>query len=277
MTIGTKETIAIAIMAVASWHGLSMGATRDSGMTPTSQRAQSEKEQIVSTPTENNLPGNRMVTGRVKDIRGGQMEIDIGNPESLYVPLQPAKDKRQTFMVGDAIVITLNDHNAIVDYHRSNEPSHHKVIKGRLTTPLTVGLDKAVIETDLGTQSFMVAQRAKGKLTAIPVGAEALFMTDETGLLVDAQLTSTAAVRESAHNNKARIKGAHEQVRAVFQGMSGNDRIKISTEQGSEREVPFWPPLEKLDRLQPGQEVVLLMDDQGYVLEVASPDVAPSK
>ena len=278
MTTTTKQTFVFTIVVMVGGADLANVAAGDSGTIPTvrdQNAAPKTTERVVNEATENNLAGNRMVTGRVKDIRGGQLEIDIGNPESLYIPLQPAKDKRQTYKVGDAIIVTLNDHNAVVDYHHPCEQSHHQVIKGRLTTPLAVGLDKAIIETDQGTQSFMVAERAKGKLTAIPVGADVLFMTDETGLLVDAQLASPDAVRESAHNNKARIKGAHDQVRAIFQGMSGNDRIKIATEQGTQREVPFWPPLSKLERLRPGQEVVLLMDDQGYVLEIASPDVPP--
>ncbi|HEY7534021.1 MAG TPA: hypothetical protein VH681_14715 [Nitrospiraceae bacterium] len=231
------------------------------------------KDQVISETTESHLPGNRLVAGRILSIRGNQMEIDIGNVKSLYVPLRPANEKGQTFEVGQPIIVTLNDHNAIVDYHHPNERSDHHVYRGKLTTPLTVGLDKAVVETKEGTKSFVVTERAKGKLTAIPVGVEAFFLADESGQLVDAQLASAEAVRESAENNKARIKGAHEQLRATFKG-KGQDTLKIA-EAGKEREVPYRPPLEKLDRLKPGQDVVLLMDDQGYVLEIATPDVPP--
>ena len=78
------------------------------------------------------------------------------------------------------------------------------MVRGKLSTPLTVGLDKAVIQTEQGTKTFTVAERAKGKLTAIPVGADAFFLADETGQLVDAQLASKQAVQESPDNNKAR-------------------------------------------------------------------------
>jgi hypothetical protein len=249
------------------------------------QGVQHQKEQVISEATGSNLPGNRMVIGRIKNIRSEEMEIDIGNVQPLYVPLKSAGMKGETFKSGDPIVVTLNDHNAIVDYHHPNEASHHQVLRGRLKTPLTVGLDKAVIETDQGVKTFMVIERAKGKLTAMPVGADLLFLTDETGQVVDAQLASKQAVHESAENNKARIKGAHQQVRAVFKGAEqpsrsgpdgGEGRLKIF-EQGRERVVPFRPPLTKLERLQPGQDVVLLMDDQGYVLEIATPDVAPGQ
>lgn len=238
------------------------------------QRGPSIREEATSEATENRLPGNRRVTGHVKDIRGEQMEIAIGNLQPMSVPLKMATDKGQTFKPGDEIVVTLSDHNAIVDYHHPNEASHHQVIRGKLSTPLTVGLDKAVIETDHGTKTFLVAERAKGKLTAIPVYAEVLFLADETGRLVDAQLASADAVHQSGLNNKARIKGAHEQLKAVYLGKAGEDRMKITAE-GQKREVPFRAPLRKLDRLKLGQEVVLLMDDAGYVMEVSTPDLMP--
>lgn len=255
-------------------HASAMGGTTSASAE--GQKLGESKEQVVTEPTQNQLPGNRLVTGRILSIRSNQMEIDIGNVKSLYVPLRPAQVKGQTFEVGQPIIVTLNDHNAVVDYHHPNERSDHQVLHGRLTTPLTVGLDKAVIETKDGTKTLMVTDRAKGKLAAIPVGVDAYFLADESGQLVDAQLASTEAVRESGQNNKARIKGAHEQVRATFKGQGGEGKLKIA-EAGKEREVPFRPPLEKLDRLKPGQDVVLLMDDQGYVLEIATPEVTPAR
>jgi hypothetical protein len=106
------------------------------------------------------------------------------------------------------------------------------------------------------------------------VYAEVLFLADETGRLVDAQLASADAVHQSGLNNKARIKGAHEQLKAVYLGKAGEDRMKIAAE-GQTREVPFRAPLRKLDRLKLGQEVVLLMDDAGYVMGVSTPDLMP--
>lgn len=239
-------------------------------------RGPSNREEATSEATANSLPGDRRITGKVKEIRGNQMEIAIGNLQPLFVPLKMAADKGQTFKAGDEIIVTMNDHNAVVDYHHPDEVSKHQVIRGKLSTPLTVGLDKAVIETEQGTKTFPVAERAKGKLTAIPVGVEVLFMADETGQLVDAQLSSAESVHQSAENNKARIKGAHTQLRAVYQGKTGTDRLKI-TDQGQEREVPFRGSLPKLERIQPGQEVVLLMDDAGYVMEISSPDLKPAR
>ena len=110
------------------------------------QRGPSIREKATSTATENRLPGDRRVTGRVKDIRGDQMEIAVGNLQTMSVPVKMATDRGETFKPGDQIVVTLNDHNAIVDYHHPDGASHHQVIRGKLSTPLTVGLDKAVID-----------------------------------------------------------------------------------------------------------------------------------
>lgn len=237
-------------------------------------------QRVVTEPTDQLIPGNQLVLGRIKNIRSDQIEVDIGNLQPLFVPLKPAQQKGQTFKPGDAIVVTISDHNAVVDYHHPGERSHHQVLRGRLTTPLTVGLDKAIIKTQQGDQPFVVAERARGKLSAMPVGPELLFLADETGQLVDAQLASKEAVQESAENNKARIKGAHRQMRAIFKGVEspsdgGEGRLKI-VQRGREQQVPFHPPLDKLDQLKSGQDVVLLMDDQGYVLEIATPNIAPN-
>lgn len=279
--ISRQTIILVAALAIVMGDAAVFGAQDSSGTSGSQSRPKGAGqdlggERIISEPTDNLLPGNRLVLGRINDIRSDQIEIDIGNPQPLYVPLKPAQEKGQTFKAGDPIVVTLNDHNAVVDFHAPGEESHHQVLRGKLSTPLTVGLDKAVIETDQGKKTFTVADRAKGKLTAIPVGVEALFMADETGALVDAQLASREAVQASAQNKKARIKGAHEQVRAVFEGTGEGDHIKIS-EQGRERQVPMRPPLPKLEHLKQGQEVVLLMDDQGYVMEIATPEMQPSR
>ncbi len=278
-----RQTIMIAVLAlVLGETNIACSASSSQRESTSSQRGMElGTERVVSEPTDNLLPGNQLVLGRINNIRSNQMEIDIGNPQPLFVPLKPAQQKGQTFKPGDAIVVTINDHNAVVDYHHPEEVSHHQVLRGRLKTPLTVGLDKAVIETQQGDKSFIVADRARGKLSAMPVGPELLFMADETGQLVDAQLASKQAVQESAELNKARIKGAHRQMRVIFNGVEapsadGEGRLKI-IEQGREQKLPYRPPLDKLDRLQAGQDVVLLMDDHGYVLEIATPEVAPTR
>jgi len=236
-----------------------------------------EHETTVSKVTRDHIPGERLVDGRITAIRADQIQVNIGNPEPLYLPLKPAVDKGLEFHVGDPIVVAMNDHNAVVDYHQGKGQSNHRVIKGQLIEPLTVGSDKAVVRSGDGEQSYQIASRARGKLGAMPIGADAIFLADETGQLVDAQLGSEEAVHQSAINNKAaRVKGAHEQVRAVYMGTAPENRIKVTLPPDKEERIlPIRPPLQKLDRLKDNEAVVLLMDDEGYVVEIATPDVAP--
>lgn len=231
-------------------------------------------EQAISTITRDLIPGNRLVAGRVKEIRGEQILIDIGNPQLLYIPHKPAQEKGQVFKEGDHIVVVMNDHNAVVDYHHIGAQPDHQVIIGSLSTSLTVGLDKAVIKTDTGERTYEIASRARAKLGAVPIGVTAVFLADETGQLVDAQLVSAEAVKASSENNKSNVKGAHAQVRALYRGRTERS-VKVAIEKQGEREMPIRPPLQKLDRLQAGQEIVLLVDDEGFVIEIATPDLPP--
>lgn len=121
-----------------------------------------------------------------------------------------------------------------------------------------------------------MAERAKGKLDAIPIGVEVWFIADETGALVDAQLGSQQAVQESARNNKARLLGAHEQHRAIFQQVEPSGHLRVM-EEGHIRDFPVRPPLPTVDPLQRGQEIVLLTDNDGYVLEIATAPIDPDK
>jgi hypothetical protein len=234
------------------------------------------QEQAAHQPSTTLIPGDRIILGRVIAIKSQELEVDIGHLQRLYLPLKPSSEKHEDFKVGDPVLVTMNDHNAVVDYHHPSEPSHHQVFKGRLTTPLTVGSDKAVIATDAGTKTFLVAERAKGKLDAIPVGAEVWFLADETGLLVDAQLGSQQAVEESARNNKARLLGAHAQHRAIFQQVEPNGHLRVM-EAGQVRDFAVRPPLPMVDQLKAGQEIVLLTDTDGYVLEIATAPSAPGQ
>ncbi|MDQ6735429.1 MAG: hypothetical protein M3Z35_15150 [Nitrospirota bacterium] len=237
-----------------------------------------EHETAISRVTKGHIPGERLVEGRITAIRSDQIQVNIGNPEPLYLPLKPAIDKGLKFQVGDPIVVAMNDHNAVVDYHHGKGESKHQVIKGQLVEPLTIGLDKAVVRSQGEERSYHIASRARAKLGAMPIGADVIFLADETGQLVDAQLGSEEAVHQSAINNKAgRIKGAHEQVRAVYMGTVQVDRIKVALiPEKTEKVLPIRQPLPRLDHLKDNEAVILLMDDEGYVVEIATSNVLPT-
>ncbi len=218
------------------------------------------------------MPGNRTVIGTVQAIRGGQIEVDIGHPQPLFLPLKPGLDKDQTIREGDSIEITMNDHNAVVDYHPSRDRDRaHTVLHGRISEPLTVGHDKAILQTQEGERGYAVASRARSKLSAIPVGVDALFLLDETGQIVDAQLAGEQA--EDQPGLKPPIKGAHRRIEAIHLGTPDQEHIRVRlSKDGSEREFPVRTPIQKLDTLKDNEPVILLVDSKGYVVEIATPE-----
>ncbi|MEP6887564.1 MAG: hypothetical protein ABI945_04495 [Nitrospirales bacterium] len=237
-----------------------------------------EPDTAISQITQENIPGERLVEGRVTAIRSELIVIDIGNPEPLYVPLRPALEKGMFFRVGDAIVVTMNDHNAVVDYHHAGGQSHHQIIRGMLVEPLTVGQDKAVVRTRDGEHTYRIASRARAKLGAMPMGTDIVFLADETGQLVDAQLASAEAVHQSALNNKAgRLTGAQTQVPAIFKAAATTTHEMTVTVLPDHEEsvLRFRPPISKLKELHINQHIILLMDEEGYVVDIASPELKP--
>jgi hypothetical protein len=220
------------------------------------------------------IPGDWVVTGKVKSVRSAQVEVDIGNPEPLYLPLKSAVDKGFEPKPGDRLEIVLNDHYAIVDYHPAvGKEQEHVIIKGQLALPLTVGMDKATLRSGDGELSLPVASRARSKIAVIPLKTDAIFLVDETGQIVDAQIMSERGERESARNQKPPVTGAHRRVEATYLGMADEETVRVKTKDGKVRILPFRPPLDKLDRLKDSQKVTLLVDSEGYIEEIATPDV----
>ncbi|MDQ6732579.1 MAG: hypothetical protein M3Z35_00460 [Nitrospirota bacterium] len=239
-----------------------------------------EHDTAISTTTNEHLAGERFVDGRITAIRSEQIIVDIGNPQLLYLPLKPALDKGLVFQIGDAIVVTMNDHNAIVDYHHARGESHHQVIHGQLLEPLPVGQDKAILRTSEGEQSYPIASRARGKLGAMPVGADLVFLTDETGQLVDAQLASENAVYQSSLNNKAaRLTGVNQRVKALYKKTKpGTHEITVVIPPDDKEQVlAFRPPLAILQELKANQPVVLLLDKEHYVVDIATSSPPPEE
>ncbi|BFU94943.1 MAG: hypothetical protein NTNFB02_16650 [Nitrospira sp.] len=136
------KTIHVArVLAVGITVGVSAGAAIGAGFEPAAGESPSgtvpigNREQVITQQTKTQLAGNRLVTGHVKDIRGNQMEVDIGNPKALYIPLKPTTDKGHTFKPGELVVITLNDHNALVDFHHQGETLRPQIYVLEIATP----------------------------------------------------------------------------------------------------------------------------------------------
>ncbi len=222
------------------------------------------------------LGGERVVLGHVVEVRSGQARIDMGTGQDRFVPMGVRKDKRlPDLKEGDLVEITVNDQNLIVDVHLPGEVSRHRIVSGKLAGPLETGHETAVIKTPDGKEeSHRIRPVARSKVASIPVGADAIFLIDELNKIVDVTFASAEAARRAAEDGqlKSPLKGnLNRVVGSIVETLKG-DKIAIRAQDGtvSSYEVrPFAQP--RLHTLDKEDLVVLLVDDEGKVTDVAIP------
>jgi hypothetical protein len=241
---------------------------------PSSGRQDSGQTAVVET--HGGITGDRTIIGTVMEVTGNQIKVNTGEIQPRFLALGIAKEKGETIRKGDKLEILLNDQNLVVDFHPAGTESSHKVLKGQLATPLTIGQDRAVIRTDKGTEEgYEVRPLARSKVAAIPVGVTAVFLIDESNKIADATFGSTEAVEkaQAAWQKKSPIKGAHQQVAGTLMRTLNANQITIRTEDGKEQ--PFGVrdiARSKLSKVDQGQRVILMIDNDNQVVDVA---VAP--
>lgn len=222
------------------------------------------------------LQGNRAVLGKVLAVTSDQIKVDIGEVQPRFLPLRPAQEKNfPALKDGENLIIVVNDQNLIVDYHPLDYPSSsHKILRGEIAQNLPIGQDRVVIKEGGKEQAFEIRSQARNKIAAIPVGTPALFLIDETDKVVDATFSNIGSVQQ-AHQNpelKSPIKGAHKQIDGTIVQPLTADRITIRTGEGSERPFEVRGVIQdKLSNLRKGESVILLVDKEDKVIDVAIP------
>lgn len=253
----------LSVLAVWSMSAASVG------------EAASGSEQVSSSL----ISGDRVIIGTVVEVRGEQARIHIGEVTLRSIPMGVRKAKRlPELKKGDRIEITVSDQNALVDVHLLGEASYHRVVEGILAQPLVVGHERAVLRTNLGDEeSHFIRPVARSKMASIPVGAKVVFLIDEMDRVVDVTFGSTETVHRAAElwQTKSPLKGAFGSVTGVIlQPLNGN-RIVIRTEGGKEQSYDVRPPNHrKLAGLSKADEVILFIDDEHMVTDVAIPPKA---
>jgi TusA-related sulfurtransferase len=222
------------------------------------------------------LPGDRVLIGTVEEVRSGQAKIDTGEVEPRYVPMGVRKEKGlPDLQKGDRIEITVNDQNLLVDVHVVGESSHHLVVQGQLAEPLRTGHDKAVIRKASGQEeSHFVRPVARSKVASIPVGVDAVFLIDELNRIVDVTFGSKDAVHQAADlwQKKTPLKGNFSRINVVIVEPLTQNKIAVRTEEGTERPYEVRSLIQKrMEGLSKGDAVVLLLDDENMVTDVAIP------
>ncbi len=225
------------------------------------------------------LPGNQTILGKVEAVTSEQIKIDIGEVQPRFLPLKQAQEKHfPTIKPGDDLVVIVNEQNLIVDFHPLDFPSSHKVVRGNIVGNMPVGHDLVVIkDTDGKEQSFKVRSQVRSKLASIPVGTPALFLLDETNQVTDATFASLSAAKDAHKNpeNKSPIKGANRQVDGTVVEPLRADRITLKTGDAERpfevRDVVREMIHDKISKLQKGESVILLVDSENKVVDIAVP------
>ena len=227
--------------------------------------------------SERVLMGERLVIGTVRDVKADQIELDIGEVEPRYIPLKQAQEKGfPDIKKGDKIKLTVNDQNLIVDYHPlAGTRGPHQVIRGQVATPLVVGHDRAVIRTREGDEhGFPIRSQARSKVASLPVGVDAVFLIDETNHIVDVTYGSQEAVERAAEEwkQKSPLKGSDRRVEGTISAPLRKNSIMIRTSDGKEESYEIRPLIEdQIAKLANGERVILLIDNEDKVADVAIP------
>jgi hypothetical protein len=236
--------------------------------------AQHKQEQADSHQL---LQGNRAVLGKVEAVTSEQIKVNIGEVQPRFLPLSQAKEKNfPPIKTGDDLIIVLSGQNLIVDYHPLDYPSSsHTILRGEIAQNLPIGQDRVVIKEAGGKEeSFEIRSQARSKIAAIPVGLASVFLLDETGKVIDATFVDINASKQADKQPdlKSPIKGAHRQIDGTVVEPLTADRITIRTGEGSERPFEVRGVIhEKLSNLRKGESVILLVDKDNKVIDVAIP------
>lgn len=222
------------------------------------------------------LPGNRVLLGTVEEVRSEQARIDTGEGAPRFIPMGVRMTKELPALKrGDRVEITLNDQNLLVDVHLVGESSYHRVVEGQLIQPLVTGHDRAVLRPTRGKEeSHFIRPVARSKVASIPVGVDAVFLIDELDRIVDVTFGNKEAVQRAAElwKKKTPLKHSFGRVNGVIVTSLSNNRIVILSEAGEEQPYEVRPLAQRrLAALSKGDAVVLLVDDEGKVTDVAIP------
>lgn len=222
------------------------------------------------------LKGNRSVLGKVLAITSDQIKVDIGEVQPRFLPLKQAQQKGFPGITeGDDLIVVLNAQNLLVDYHPlDGQASAHTIIRGEIAQNLLVGQEQVVIKSAGKERSFTIRSQVRSKVAAIPVGVAAVFLIDETNQIADVGLSGrqTGKQAERLTDSMPPIKGAHKQIDGTVTSPLRADRITVRTANGSEKPFEVRELIHsKLAALRKGDAVILLLDTENKVIDVAVP------
>ncbi len=219
------------------------------------------------------LPGDRILQGTVEQVIGEMIRVNTGEVEPRFLSIKEAKEKGVGVpKKGDRLEIAVNDQNLVIDYHLLGQPTWYRIVKGQLTQPLPVGHGWAVIKSEDGTeQTYEIRPLARSKVAAIPLHVQAVFLLDQTNKLIDATFGSDRVLQQAAAAwQKSPPKSAYQRIEGTI--VKPTNWISIRTAHGQEKFYEIRPFIqEKLKQVRPGDQVILLLDNEDKVGDIAIP------
>ena len=275
---GMKHVIHLSILCAATtWISVVHSPTL--ALAETADRSHNKETSQMRDDADRMLQGNRSVLGTVQSVTSDQIKVDIGEMQPRFLPLKQAQQKGfPTIKEGDDLIVVLNAQNLLVDYHPlDGESTAHTIIRGKIAQNLPVGQDSVVIKSDGKEQSFAIRSQARSKVAAVPLGVVAVFLLDETNQIADVGFSNLQAVKDAERNpeRKSPIKAAHKQVDGTVTAPLEANRITVRTVSGTEKPFEVRDILQvKMAGLRKGDAVILLVDTENKVIDVAIPPPA---
>lgn len=158
--------------------------------------ALSESDQKAQNARGMLLPGEQIILGTVQHIKSDVIQVNIGNPEPLFLSLRAAAKKGITsIQPGDTLKIVVSDQNQFIDFFQADYPGWDRTLKGHLLQPLIGDHQWAVIQTEKGAnETYEVDEKARHTVTSIPVGMPAVFLLNMENILIDATFGNEGAL-----------------------------------------------------------------------------------
>lgn len=266
----------IMMASVASWVALAQPFSMTSA--DASRPADGEADQLLKD-ADQLLKSNRSVLGKVQAVTSDQIKVDVGEINLRFLPLKQLQEKGlSTIKEGEVLIIMLNAQNLLVDFHPlDGVSSSHTIIRGEIAQRLPIGQESVVVKSGGKDQSFTIRSQARSKVAAIPIRVPAVFLIDETNQIADATFTDLRAAKEAEQQpeRKSPTKGAHQRVDGTVTAPLRGNRITIQTGNGSEKPFEVRELLHrKVAGLRKGDAVILLVDTDNKVIDVAIPPAA---
>ncbi|HEY3196697.1 MAG TPA: hypothetical protein VGJ57_01695 [Nitrospirales bacterium] len=221
------------------------------------------------------LPEDRLVVGMVEQVKDNEIRVNTGELMPRFLPLNEARqDKVRPLVKGDLIEIWVNSQDLVVDYHPLDTLGWHRIIRGTLVQPLVVDQEWAVIKPVKGKEeAYAVRPLARSKVAALPVGAQALFLLDKVQKIVDATFGDQEALDRATQGwHGSPPKGVDRASKGIILHPLTGNRIRIQKPDGRQEtyEVRAFMK-DKLARLENGTQVILMIDNEKKVTDLAVP------